>query len=209
VQQVCDHVTIISRGRRVVAGPVAEVLSSFDRGDVRVRVTDLDKAAQIIAEAGLPVRVLADHLVVSDLADPAWITEALAKRRMYVSELTPLLPNLENVFLDLTGTTPTPDGRRQVDDAYRPPADAALGILDPPVPAVPPGAQVAAVPQAPPEPSTADRPTDPAAQPEAGPAADSPGDQAPHPDPVVPAQQPRSDSEPEESRTSGDEEVSR
>jgi ABC-2 type transport system ATP-binding protein len=215
VQQVCDHVTIISRGRRVMSGPVVEVLSRFDKGDVQVRVTDLDKAAQLIADAGLPVRVLGDHMVVSDLADPAWITEALAKRRMYVSELTPLLPNLENVFLDLTGTAPTPDGHRQVDDAYRPPNDAALDILDPePRPEVlvaPVDRPTAGDPEAAPattaattdSPTTTDSPgaTDDNTSTEDGPASQQ--------DPAVPAQPTGPDAEPEASRTTDDKEVSR
>jgi ABC-2 type transport system ATP-binding protein len=234
VQQVCDHVTIISKGRRVVSGPVNEVLSSFDRGDVRVRVPDLAKAAQLIEEAGLPVRVFADHMVVSDLADPAWITEALAKHRMYVSELTPLLPNLENVFLDLTGTTPTSDGHRQVDDAYRPPNDAALGILDPPVPQGVPQAMtvvrqapVTGQPTAPAPvaenpvselpvaqtPAAADTSTtvavtEPAPDAVATDPASQP-DPTSQPDAAVPVQPSRSDSGPEESRTSGGEEVAR
>src|SRR6266545_1237617 len=118
VQQVCDTVSIISMGRRVITGPVSEVLSQFDKGDVRVRVADLDAAAKVIGDAGLPVQVYGDHLIVSDLADPAWISETLAKRRMYVSELTPLVPDLENVFLDLTGTMPEAGVNRQVDDPY-------------------------------------------------------------------------------------------
>ena len=38
VQQICDSVTIISRGRRVAAGPVAEVLAQHSTGAVRVRL---------------------------------------------------------------------------------------------------------------------------------------------------------------------------
>jgi ABC-2 type transport system ATP-binding protein len=38
---------------------------------------------------------------------------------MWVSELTPLTPDLENVFLELTGTMPDPTAHRQVDDAPR------------------------------------------------------------------------------------------
>ena len=131
VQQVCDTVSIISMGRRVITGPVSEVLSQFDKGDVRVRVADLDAAAKVIGDAGLPVQVYGDHLIVSDLADPAWISETLAKRRMYVSELTPLVPDLENVFLDLTGTMPEAGVNRQVDDAYRPPHPNGLHIMEP------------------------------------------------------------------------------
>src|SRR5215475_11434460 len=73
IEQICDSVTIISRGRRVAAGPVADVLAATDdRGEYRVRVKDLQKAAAIIAETGLPVTIGADHFIVGDLADPAW-----------------------------------------------------------------------------------------------------------------------------------------
>ena len=130
VQQICDTVTIVSHGRQVVSGPVMEVLSQFDKGDVKVKVANLETAAEIIRSTGLPVRVEGDYMVVSDLADPSWITETLAKRRMYVSELTPLLPDLENVFLNLTGTTPQPGVNPQVDDAYRPAGDESLIILE-------------------------------------------------------------------------------
>ncbi|MDG4829370.1 ATP-binding cassette domain-containing protein [Solwaraspora sp. WMMD1047] len=113
IQQICDHVTIISRGRRVAAGPVGEVLAGFDRGEHRVRVADQDRAAEIIRAAGLPVESHPDHLVVADLADPAWLSQALGERGLWVRELTPLTPDLESVFLQLTGSE-TP---RQVDDA--------------------------------------------------------------------------------------------
>jgi ABC-2 type transport system ATP-binding protein len=106
VQQICDSVTIVSRGRRVAYGPVAEVLASQDKGEYRVRVRDHNRAAAILAQAGAPIRVFDDHFVVSDLADPAWITETLAAHQMWVSELTPLVPDLESVFLQLTGAVP-------------------------------------------------------------------------------------------------------
>ncbi len=114
VQTVCDAVSIISRGRHVVTGPVSEVLATRDTHDVRVKVSDLDYAVSLLAESGLPVRREPDHIVVSDIADPAWITQTLARRRLFVSELTPVAPDLESVFLDLTGTTPTPGTHLQV-----------------------------------------------------------------------------------------------
>ncbi len=122
IELICDAVTIISRGRRVVAGPVADVLSRFDKGEFRVRVFDHVRAAGIIAESGLPVTVHDDHFVVGDLADPAWITETLAAHQLWVAELTPLTPDLESVFLQLTGTVPEPGKRHQVDDSVLPPA---------------------------------------------------------------------------------------
>ncbi len=117
VQNVCDSVSIISRGRHVVTGPVSEVLAARDTHDVRVKVSDLGYAASLLAESGLPVRTEADHIIVSDIADPAWITQTLARRRLFVSELTPVAPDLESVFLDLTGTTPTPGQHLQVGEA--------------------------------------------------------------------------------------------
>jgi ABC-2 type transport system ATP-binding protein len=155
VQQVCDSVSIISRGRHVVTGPVSEVLAAAGSGDVRVRVAeDIDLAAAVLGEAGYPVRHEGDHLVVSDVADPSWITQVLARRRLFVSELTPLAPDLESVFLELTGTTPVPGHHTQVGEPYavglgapagggsspRHEADAASPppSVDPPEPPPPP-----------------------------------------------------------------------
>ncbi|MFY1690533.1 ATP-binding cassette domain-containing protein [Plantactinospora sp. WMMB782] len=132
VQQVCDHVTIISRGRRVAAGPVGEVLAGFDHREFRVRVAADDRpgAAELVRAAGLPVAVHADHLVVSELDDPARISRLLAEQGIWLRELTPLTPDLESVFLELTGTRPRPGLPRQVDESVRPenPPDDPLEI---------------------------------------------------------------------------------
>ncbi len=124
VQQICDSVTIVSRGRRVTAGPVAEVLAAHDTGTLRVRVADQGTAAAVLSEAGVPVRVGPDHLVVT-APDPATVTRLLAEQGLYVAELTPLRPDLESVFLELTDTTPEPGATRQVDDSVR--VDAGEG----------------------------------------------------------------------------------
>jgi ABC-2 type transport system ATP-binding protein len=117
IEQICDSVTIISRGRRVAEGPVAEVLAaSAVQGEYRVRVAELERAVEIITESGLPVTVAGDHLVVGDLADPTWITKTLAAHDLWVAELTPLA-DLEDAFLRLTGTAPQPGGFRPVDAA--------------------------------------------------------------------------------------------
>ncbi|HWH01109.1 MAG TPA: ABC transporter ATP-binding protein [Pilimelia sp.] len=120
IEQVCDSVTIISRGRRVTAGPVAEVLAGFDRREFRVRVADHRRAADMLGEAGIAVRFHDDHLRVSGVADPAAVTETLGRQGLWVSELTRLAPDLESVFLELTGTVPEPGRHKQVDDSIRP-----------------------------------------------------------------------------------------
>ncbi len=133
VQQICDSVTIISLGRRVAAGPVAEVLRASDRGEFRVRLADLPAAASALTAIGAQVRIEPDHLVVSGIADATRISEALGRQQLWLAELTPLSPDLESVFLDLTGTAPATGHHRQVDQSVVPPlpAPAQPGAQDP------------------------------------------------------------------------------
>jgi ABC-2 type transport system ATP-binding protein len=108
IQLICDSVTIISRGRRVSAGPVAQVLAQGGRTEYRIGVGDLATAADVLTAAGIATRREPDHLIATDVADPTAITRSLAERGQWVSELTPVAPDLEDVFLELTGTTPQP-----------------------------------------------------------------------------------------------------
>jgi len=128
IQLICDSVTIISAGRRVAYGSVDDVLAASDKGEFRVKVADADKAAVILKDAGATVRPAGDHLVLTDVADPAWISETLGGHGLWVSELTPLRPDLENVFLELTGTMPDQNAHRQVDDLPRQPAGSAVDL---------------------------------------------------------------------------------
>jgi ABC-2 type transport system ATP-binding protein len=125
IQLICDSVTIISAGRRVAYGPVADVLAASDKGEYRVKVADQHKAAAILEDHGAVVRAIEDHLVLTDVDDPAWITETLGSQGLWISELTPLRPDLENVFLELTGTMPEQSTHRQVDDLPRQPTATA------------------------------------------------------------------------------------
>lgn len=120
VEQICDSVTIISRGRRVAAGPVTQVLSIADKGEFRVRAADLQRAAQVLTGAGARVTAHDHHLVVGGVTDAAWISQTLGRDDLWVTELTPLTPDLESVFLTLTGTMPEPGLHRQVDDSVQP-----------------------------------------------------------------------------------------
>ncbi|GGN10912.1 ABC-2 type transport system ATP-binding protein [Actinoplanes campanulatus] len=120
IQLICDSVTIISAGRRITAGSVAEVLAQHTSGAVRVRLepdTDQEEAARILREAGAQVTVeTAGQLTVRDVTGPAQITRLLAQREIYLCELTPIAADLEDVFLELTGTTPVEGHHRQVDE---------------------------------------------------------------------------------------------
>jgi ABC-2 type transport system ATP-binding protein len=103
VQQVCDEVTIITRGRVVRSGPVGEVLAPDGAsGRLRVGVEDLVAASQILVAAGLSVRRDGAALMVEGAARPSEVTRLLAEQGHYLSELHTETADLEDVFLALT-----------------------------------------------------------------------------------------------------------
>jgi ABC-2 type transport system ATP-binding protein len=120
IQLICDSVTIIANGRRVAAGPVAEVLAQHQSTSVRVRVepgVDLLSVADVLRSAGGQVALEQDFLTVANAPNPADITRVLARSEIYVSELAPVTVDLESVFLELTGTAPVDGQNRQVDQS--------------------------------------------------------------------------------------------
>ncbi|MDX6227042.1 MAG: type transport system ATP-binding protein [Frankiales bacterium] len=103
VQQVCDEVTIISRGRVVRSGPVGEVLApDGTAGRLRVGVENLSAATGILVAAGLSVRRDGTALIVEGAPRPADVTRLLAAQGLYLSELHAETVDLEDVFLALT-----------------------------------------------------------------------------------------------------------
>ena len=102
VQQVCDNVTILARGRCVAAGLVRDVLAGRATGDVRVRVADPAGARAVLEAAGFTVSSTGDAWRVQGVTDPALVTRALADAGHYLTELAPISADLETVFLELT-----------------------------------------------------------------------------------------------------------
>ena len=105
VQQIADTVTIIGRGRLLAEGDVNDILADGQLA-ARVGVSDHMQATEVLTTSGftverLPNRILKVSLVNRRL-DLAVITRLLADHGLYVSELTPIQPDLESVFLDLT-----------------------------------------------------------------------------------------------------------
>ncbi len=104
VQNVCDSVTILARGRHIRSGTVAQVLADRGAGGLRVRLPDLVAGERVLVEAGFSVQREWDHLLVARAEDPGQVTAALAARSLYLTELTPVGLDLESAFLELTGT---------------------------------------------------------------------------------------------------------
>jgi len=110
VEQVADTVSIIGHGRLLGQGPVADLIGSGAVPRARVVVADPATARDVLAQAGLTVAAEDPGdggrddaaLLVDGAADPAEITRLLAARGLYLSELTPLRPDLESVFLQMT-----------------------------------------------------------------------------------------------------------
>ena len=104
VQQTCDRVAVLARGRCVAAGNVDDVLTAGGARGLIVRLANLERGQAALAEAGIGSVINRDHLRV-DLppADAERVTRALVRKRLYLTELRPEEISLEAVFLDLTG----------------------------------------------------------------------------------------------------------
>ena len=109
VQHVCDQVAIISRGKLITQGPVSEVLAAGRAAALSVRLADPDAGATVLQAAGFEVvRTEGGLRVIIDPAESARVTEALARKKLYVSELRPEAIDLETVFLELTAEQEEP-----------------------------------------------------------------------------------------------------
>lgn len=106
VEQVCDSVTILSRGKLIAEGSVAELISSSGREQVRMKTTDNNKAQGILTalEWVEEITVNEDFLIVTAPLDrTSELSEAISREEIYVAELTPIQISLEDYFLQVTG----------------------------------------------------------------------------------------------------------
>lgn len=104
IQQTCDRVAILSRGRCVTQGTVAEILSASGRATVMlVTVEDSAGALAILERAGIVAERARDHLRVSLApADARRISQTLGEHGHWVSELRAEERSLEDLFLEMT-----------------------------------------------------------------------------------------------------------
>ena len=130
VQQVCDSLSIIGKGRLLASGTVSELVGRARSGGVWVGVQDPARATALLDSS--PFRVTRDrhHLYVEGADDPADITRLLADEGVYVRELVPDRPDLEEIFLELTGDHGLGGsaGRRRPGTGDGPPADDVLSL---------------------------------------------------------------------------------
>jgi ABC-2 type transport system ATP-binding protein len=102
VEQVCDRVLVIKKGKLIASGTIAEVTH---RGAyLEIIVDDKSRAAEILRGLGInEIRETPTGLdVTTDPARGAEINRALASAGVYASGVTPRATSLEDVFLELT-----------------------------------------------------------------------------------------------------------
>ena len=105
VEQVCDSVAILSHGRLIAQGDVAELLQERGQPQVRLRTTDDRKAYDILNALAWVDSVTADngYLIAGVPPDRSWeITAALSRNEVYIAEMAPAQMSLEQYFLDVT-----------------------------------------------------------------------------------------------------------
>jgi ABC-type multidrug transport system ATPase subunit len=104
VEQTCDVVTIVHRGRCLAQGRVDEVLAAAGRpAELLVRVDDLAAGLACLRRRGFGVERVDGHLMV-DLHDDGaeQVTRALAAHDLWITEMQPVRRSLEDLFLQLT-----------------------------------------------------------------------------------------------------------
>jgi ABC-2 type transport system ATP-binding protein len=103
VQQTCDRVAILARGRCVAQGPVEDVLATGQAAKLVVVVDDAARAGELLSTEGISWSANGEGLTVDLPRDQgARVTKTLAQGGLYLSELRASSDDLESVFLKLT-----------------------------------------------------------------------------------------------------------
>ena len=107
VEQLCDRVAVLQRGRLVADGRTAELLAHGQRLSIAFDSAELaGQAERVLAAASLKFERSPDReatlLVVPAELGPSAVNRLLAGKDLYPSELIVKRASLESVFLELT-----------------------------------------------------------------------------------------------------------
>ena len=103
VEQVCNHVAIIKKGKVIASGAPNDLIKHGDT--VQIRVTDIDKAVALLNEEDWVSSITreGDLLILKAPAEKRTdISALLAKNGVFVSEMKARNESLESIFLELT-----------------------------------------------------------------------------------------------------------
>ncbi|MDD4875661.1 MAG: ABC transporter ATP-binding protein [Dehalococcoidales bacterium] len=104
VEQVCDHVVIIKKGKVIASGTPDELIKHGNT--LQLQVTDTDKALVLLKEQDWITSVTTEDDVIILKVSPERATDIsrlLAKNDVFLSEMKAKNDSLESIFLELTG----------------------------------------------------------------------------------------------------------
>jgi ABC-2 type transport system ATP-binding protein len=104
VEQLCDHVAILSRGALLAQGSVRDLLNT--QGSVRLKTTDDVRAERILGALDWVASLRAEegYLVLGCAAERSGeLTRELSRQEVFVTEMVPRRQSLESYFLEVTG----------------------------------------------------------------------------------------------------------
>jgi ABC-2 type transport system ATP-binding protein len=138
VAQTVDQVIIIARGRLVTQSSLDALTTRAVQG-VRVRTGQPSELLGRLRNRGLAAQLGPDGEVIAPGADPEAVGRVLAEGGIVITEMTAETQNLEEIFLELTGTG-APASPTLVAGAIQspPPAAPDIGGTPPPPPSLPP-----------------------------------------------------------------------
>lgn len=104
VEQVCDSVAILSRGRLVAQGRVDDLIHSLAGEKIRLRTTDNARAIELISKLDWVADVTSkgESILVSAPTDRSpELSEVLSRSAVYVAELTSGQMSLEEYYFKI------------------------------------------------------------------------------------------------------------
>ena len=105
VEQVCDSVAILSKGKLIAQGNVDDLVRPQGDGRIRLRTTDNTKAVEVLTalEWVTSVETDGDSLLISASRErSSEISTALGRSEVFVTEMAAEETSLEQYFLDVT-----------------------------------------------------------------------------------------------------------
>ena len=107
VEQVCDSVAILSKGKLIAQGEVSQLLNMEGSGRLRLRTTNNIRAIGLLSDLSWTGEVSADgeSVVVEAPSERSGeISSTLAGHQVYITEMTVEQRSLEQYFLEVTGS---------------------------------------------------------------------------------------------------------
>jgi len=106
VAQTADDVVVINHGRSIAQAPLSEIMARSG-GGMKVAGPDVRKLGDLLFQQGAEVSGDSAEILVKDRTGEQ-IGRVVAEHQLVISELAPVGSSLEEVYLELTGSTGGP-----------------------------------------------------------------------------------------------------